>query len=65
MKLQDVILKAMAKKISWLEPAKIVGGCDRTMRRMREAYQKGGYTGRFDQRRGIQHTNHVRVIGQP
>jgi hypothetical protein len=65
MKLQDVILKAMAKKISWLEAAEIAAVCDRTMRRMREAYQKGGYTGRFDQRRGIQHTNHVRVIGQP
>ena len=25
MKLQDVILKAMAKKISWLEAAEIVG----------------------------------------
>jgi len=52
MKLQDVILKAMAKKISWLEAAEIAGVCDRTMRRMREAYQEGGYTGLFDQRRG-------------
>jgi transposase len=52
MKVQDVILKAMAKKISWLEAAEIVGVCDRTMRRMREAYQQFGYTGLFDQRRG-------------
>jgi transposase len=52
MKLQDVILKAMAKKISWLEAAEIAGVCDRTMRRIREAYQKSGYTGLFDQRRG-------------
>ena len=52
MKLQDVILKAMAKKISWLEAAEIAGVCDRTMRRMRESYQKRGYTGLFDQRRG-------------
>jgi transposase len=52
MKIQDVILKAMAKKISWLEAAEIVGVCDRTMRRMREAYQQFGYTGLFDQRRG-------------
>jgi hypothetical protein len=36
MKLQDVILKAMAKKISWLEAAEIAGICDRTMRRIRE-----------------------------
>ncbi len=52
MKIQDVILKAMAKKISWLEAAEIVGVCDRTMRRMRESYQQFGYTGLFDQRRG-------------
>jgi transposase len=52
MKLQDVILKAMAKKISWLEAAEIAGVTDRTMRRMRERYQEFGYTGLFDQRRG-------------
>src|SRR5260370_41723889 len=52
MKVQDVILKAMAKKISWLEAAEIVGACDRTMRRMRESYQQFGYTGLFEQRRG-------------
>jgi hypothetical protein len=36
MKLQDVNLKAMVKKISWLEAAEIIGVCDRTMRRMRD-----------------------------
>ena len=45
MKLQDAILKAMAKKISWLDAAEIIGVCDRTMRRMREGYQKFGYDG--------------------
>lgn len=52
MKLQDVLLKAMAKKISWLEAAEIAGVTDRTMRRIRERYQEFGYTGLFDQRRG-------------
>jgi transposase len=52
MKLQDVLLKAMAKKISWMEAAEIAGVTDRTMRRMRERYQEFGYTGLFDQRRG-------------
>jgi transposase len=52
MKLQDVILKAMAKKITWLEAAEIIGVCDRTMRRMRERYEEFGYDGLFDQRRG-------------
>jgi transposase len=52
MKLQDVILKAMAKKISWLEAAEIAGVTDRTIRRIRDRYQEFGYTGLFDQRRG-------------
>src|SRR5260370_3206068 len=51
MKLQDVILKAMAKKISWLAAAEIAGVSDRTMRRLRQRYQEFGYTGLFDQRR--------------
>jgi transposase len=51
MKLQDVILRAMAKKITWLEAAEIIGVCDRTMRRMRERYEEFGYDGLFDQRR--------------
>ncbi len=52
MKVQDVILKAMAKKISWLEAAEIIGVCDRTMRRMRESYQEFGYNGLVDRRKG-------------
>lgn len=52
MKLQDVILRAIAKKISWLAAAEIAGVTDRTMRRMRERYQEFGYDGLFDQRRG-------------
>jgi hypothetical protein len=34
MKLQDVILKAMARKISWMAAAEIAGVSDRTMRRI-------------------------------
>lgn len=52
MKLQDVLLKAMAKKISWMSAAEIAGITDRTMRRIRERYEKFGYTGLFDQRKG-------------
>jgi transposase len=52
MKLQDVILKAMAKKITWLEAAEIAGITDRTMRRMKKRYEEFGYNGLFDQRRG-------------
>lgn len=59
MKLQDVILKAMAKKISWLDAAEIIGVCDRTMRRMRESYQQFGYTGLMDRRSGKQSSHRV------
>jgi transposase len=52
MKLQDVILKAMAKKISWLEAAEIAGVTDRTMRRIRDRYQEFGYNGLMDRRKG-------------
>src|SRR5271154_472546 len=52
MKLQDVILKAMARKLTWLEAAEIAGMSVRNMQRKREAYQQHGYDGLFDQRRG-------------
>jgi len=59
MKLQDVLLKAMAKKISWMSAAEIAGITDRTMRRIRERYEKFGYTGLFDQRRGKRSTHRI------
>jgi predicted HTH domain antitoxin len=37
MKLQDVILKAMAKKISWMDAAEIAGMSVRNMQRKRQA----------------------------
>ena len=52
MKLQDVILKAMAKKLSWIEAAEVAGMSVRNMQRMRQRYIEHGYTGLFDQRRG-------------
>ena len=52
MKLQDVLLKAMAKKISWWEAAEIIGVTDRTMRRWRERLDTHGYSGLVDRRKG-------------
>jgi transposase len=52
MKLQDVLLKAMAKKISWWEAAEIIGVTDRTMRRWRERLEEEGYKGLADRRKG-------------
>ena len=52
MKIQDVLLKAMAKKINWLEAAEIIGVTDRTMRRWRERMGADGYSGLADRRKG-------------
>src|ERR1700688_4197666 len=51
MKIQEVILKAMAGKLKWWEAAGIIGVTDRTMRRWRERYQKHGYSGLWDHRK--------------
>jgi transposase len=52
MKLQDVLLKAMAKRISWLSAAEIIGVTPRTMRRWRERLEEQGYDGLHDRRKG-------------
>jgi transposase len=52
MKLQDVLLKAMAKKIRWWDAAEIIGVTDRTMRRWRERLESEGYSGLVDRRKG-------------
>src|SRR2546428_1911145 len=52
MKVQEVILRAMAKRITWWQAAEIIGISDRQMRRWRERYQEFGYDGLFDRRRG-------------
>ena len=52
MKIQEVILRAMAKKITWWQAAEIIGISDRLMRRWRERYEEHGYDGLLDRRRG-------------
>jgi transposase len=51
MKVQEVILRAMAKKITWWQAAEILGISDRSMRRWRERYDEWGYDGLWDRRR--------------
>jgi len=51
MKVQEVILKAMAGKLKWWEAAEIIGVSDRTMRRWRERYLEHGYDGLYDYRK--------------
>ena len=57
MKLQDVLWKAMAKKISWGAAAKIIGISDPTMRR----WHQHGYDGLMDRRKGKGSTHRVAV----
>src|ERR1700756_879150 len=52
MKVKEVILRAMAKKLSWWQAAEIIGISDRQMRRWRERYEEHGYDGLIDRRRG-------------
>ena len=52
MKIQEVILRAMAKKITWGQAAEIIGISDRQMRRWYERYREFGYDGLFDRRLG-------------
>jgi transposase len=52
MKVQEVILRAMARKITWWQAAEIIGISDRSMRRWRGRYEQDGYDGLFDRRRG-------------
>src|SRR5207253_8368018 len=52
MKVQEVILRAMAKRITWWQAAEIVGISDRWLRVWRERYQEFSYEGLFDKRRG-------------
>ena len=59
MKVQEVILRAMAKKITWWQAAEIMGISDRSMRRWRERYEEFGYDGLFDRRMGKPSTRRV------
>ena len=52
MKVQEVILRAMAKKITWWQAAEIIGISDRQIRRWHERYEEFGFRGLFDRRRG-------------
>ena len=61
MKLQDVLLKAMAGKMHWWEAAEIIGVSARTMRRWRERLEEHGYDGLTDRRKGQRSQRRVPV----
>lgn len=51
MTMQEVILRAMSGKISWLDAADILRIRPRTMRRWRWKYEQYGYDGLYDRRK--------------
>ena len=52
MKVQEVILGAMGKRITWWQAAEIIGISVRQMRRWKRRYERCGYDGLYDRRRG-------------
>jgi hypothetical protein len=52
MKVQGVMLRAWAKKITWCQAAEILSISDRHLRRIREGHEKFGYFGLLDRRPG-------------
>src|SRR6202046_2957425 len=59
---QEVMLQAMAKRITGFQGAEIIGISDRHMRRWRERYEEGGFRGLFDRRRGKPSPKRVPVV---
>lgn len=59
MKVQEVILRALSGRQSWLQVAEVLGVSARTVRRLRLRYQRYGYDGLFDRRRRV--PSHRRV----
>jgi len=51
LKIQEVIAKAIAGKLTWWEAAEIMGVTDRTMRRWRGRIEKNGYSSLYDRRK--------------
>lgn len=56
---QEVILRAMAKRITWWQAEEIIGISNRSMRRWRERYEEHGYDGLMDRRRGMPSSKRV------
>jgi transposase len=53
MKVQEVIVQAIAGKLTWIQAAEILGCSARTIRRYRLRLQHEGYDGLFDRRRRL------------
>ena len=61
MNVQEVIMRAMVRKITWYEAAEIIGISCRQMRRWKQRWEEHGYDGLFDRRRGTPSPKRVAV----
>jgi len=61
MKVQEVIARAIAGKISWLTAADVLRWSPRTLRRWRWRYERHGYDGLFDRRKRRPSPRRVRL----
>jgi hypothetical protein len=59
MKVQEVVLRAIGKKITWWQAAEVLGLSGRQLRRLRQRYEEHGYDGLMDRRRGKPSTRRV------
>jgi len=62
MKVQEVILRAMAKKLTWLQAADILGVSPRTMRRLRWKFEKQGCKALVDRRKRTPSSRRAPVV---
>jgi transposase len=53
MKIQEIIIRAIEGRITWVQAANIIGVSGRQMRRMKRRYEVHGWDGLYDRRRGL------------
>jgi transposase len=58
---QEILLRAYAKTITWIQAAEILGISCRHLRRIRERFERVGYDGLFDRRIGKASPKRIRV----
>jgi transposase len=52
MTIREVVLRAMSGELTWIQAAEIIGCTPRSVRRWRGRFERDGYTGLLDRRRG-------------
>ena len=62
MKREEILLRAYAKKISWIEAAEILGYSPRHLRRLRDKYDEFGFDGLHDGRVGKVSPRRIEVV---